>query len=103
MQMKSTKSRSVRLKHAPQRTCLACRQVKTKRELVRLVHTPEGNIEVDTSGQKAGRGAYLCPVWECWETGLKRNRLEHALRGHLTQENREQLVKYAEAQLKGAD
>lgn len=101
--MKSTSSQSVRLKHIPQRTCLGCRQVKAKRELIRLVHTPDGNIEIDTSGKKAGRGAYLCPVWECWEAGLKGNRLEHALCSRLTQDNREQLITYAKDRLKGAN
>jgi hypothetical protein len=67
-----------------------------------LVRTPEGNVEVDTSGKKAGRGAYLCPTRECWESGLKGKRLEHALRSPLTPNNREQLLNYAREQLKGA-
>jgi predicted RNA-binding protein YlxR (DUF448 family) len=83
------------MKHIPQRTCVSCRQVKAKRELIRLVRVADGRIEVDTSGKKAGRGAYLCPAPECWEDGLKRGRLEHALRTTLTRENREQLIKYA--------
>ena len=82
---------------------MACRKVKTKRELIRLVRTLDGNIEVDSSGKKAGRGAYLCRAWECWEVGLKGNRLEHALRGHLTQDNREQLINYAKELQKGAN
>jgi predicted RNA-binding protein YlxR (DUF448 family) len=82
------------MKHIPQRTCVSCRQVKAKRELIRLVRVADGTIEVDTSGKKAGRGAYLCPAPECWEDGLKRGRLEHALRTTLTRENREQLIKY---------
>ncbi|MFC1915167.1 RNase P modulator RnpM [Chloroflexota bacterium] len=103
MKTKSTSSHSVHIKCTPQRTCLACRKVRAKRELIRLVRTPNGNIEIDTSGKKAGRGAYLCPVWKCWETGLKTNRLEHTLRSRLTQDDREQLIKYANTQLKGAD
>lgn len=82
---------------------MACRKGRAKRELIRLVYTSDGNIEIDISGKKAGRGAYLCPVWECWEAGLKGNRLEHALRSHLTHDNREQLIKYAKDQLKGAN
>lgn len=101
--MKNSSSQSVRIKHIPQRTCLACRQVKAKRELIRLVHTTDGNIEIDTSGKKVGRGAYLCPVLECWEAGLKGKQLEHALRSHLTQDNREQLIKHAKDWLKGAN
>ena len=64
---------------------------------------PDGNIEIDPGGKKAGRGAYLCSVWECWETGLKDNRLEHALRSRLTSGNREQLIEYAKGRLKGAN
>ena len=82
---------------------MACRQIKAKRELVRLVRTPEDNIEIDSSGQKKGRGAYLCPVWECWETALKGNQLEHTLRSSLTKDNREQLSKHGQDLLKGVN
>ncbi len=91
------------VKHIPQRTCVACHQVKAKRELIHLVRTPDSNIEIDSSGKKTGRGAYLCRAWECWETGLKGTRLEHALRGSLNQNNREQLIKQAKELLKGAN
>ncbi len=82
-------------KHIPQRTCLACRKVKTKPELIRIVRVSAGNIEVDISGKKAGRGTYLCRTPECWEAGLKGGRLEHSLRATLTRDNREQLIKFA--------
>ena len=80
--------------HGPQRTCIACRQAREKQELVRLVCGADGKVEVDTSGRRAGRGAYLCRVAECWEMGLKGNRLERALRTSLTLENREELARY---------
>jgi len=86
------------IRHIPQRTCVACRKVRPKRELIRLVRISDGVVEVDTSGKRVGRGAYLCPVEECWEIGLKGGRLEHALRTTLTQDNREQLIKTAEKQ-----
>ena len=89
-------------KHVPQRTCVACRKVKVKRELVRLVCVPDGSVEVDTSGKKAGRGAYLCQARECWTIGLKGGRLEHALRTTLTRDNREQLIKYRDSFSQGA-
>ena len=85
-------SRQALVKHIPQRTCVACRTVKPKRELIRLVHTSGGSVEVDTSGKKAGRGAYLCRAQECWEIGLKGKRLEYTLRTSLTKDNREQLI-----------
>ena len=81
-------------KHIPQRTCVACGKVRAKRELIRLVHSSNGSVEVDISSKKVGRGAYLCP--ECWESGLKSSRLEYALRTTITNANREQLIKAAE-------
>lgn len=81
---------------------MACRKVRAKQELVRLVCIANGSVEVDTSGKKAGRGAYLCPAEECWEAGLKGSRLEHTLRTTLTQDNREQLKQYGKS-LAGVD
>ena len=100
--MKSSSAYPVRTRHVPQRTCLGCRQVRAKRELIRIVKTPAGNIEVDNTGRKAGRGTYLCPTLECWEMGLKDNRLGYALHTSLSQDSRQQLMKYAEEHLKGA-
>ncbi len=68
-------------KHIPQRTCIACRTIRNKRELVRVVRTAENRVQADPTGKKAGRGAYLCRQRECWETVLEsRGRLEHALK-----------------------
>ena len=75
---------------------MACRKIRPKQELIRLVHIPDGSIEVDTSGRKTGRGAYLCQAQECWEIGVKGSRLEHALRTTLSQDNREQLIRSRE-------
>jgi len=80
---------------------VACRQVKAKRELIRLVRLANGSVEVDAGGKKAGRGAYLCGVPECWETGLKGGRLEYVLRTALTAANREQLAEYGRNVLQG--
>ena len=84
------------IKHIPQRTCVACRKVMAKRELIRLVRTSDGRVEVDASGKKTGRGAYLCRARECWGVGLKGSRPEHTLRVSLTQDDREQLIGYGE-------
>lgn len=99
--MRNTSNRSA--KRLPQRTCLACRQVKTKPELVRLVRVSDGSVEVDIDGKKTGRGSYLCSVADCWKLGLKGNRLEHTLRVTLTQDNRERLIKYGEDLFGGVD
>ena len=53
-------------KHAPQRTCVGCRTTSSKRAFVRVVRTPEGTVEVDESGRRNGRGAYLCAQATCW-------------------------------------
>ncbi len=67
-------------KHIPHRTCIGCREVEAKRELMRIVRTPEGHVVADPTGKKAGRGAYLHKERECWQAVLQgRGRLEHAL------------------------
>ncbi|OGO04085.1 MAG: hypothetical protein A2Y91_06900 [Chloroflexi bacterium RBG_13_54_8] len=80
-------SQPKRPRHIPWRSCVACREGKPKHELIRLVCAADGRVEVDFSGKKAGRGAYLCYSSECWEKGLKKNRLEHALRGKIGPES----------------
>ncbi|NIT59875.1 MAG: DUF448 domain-containing protein [Aliifodinibius sp.] len=55
-----------RKKHVPQRTCVACREVKAKRELIRIVRTPEQTLIIDETGKAQGRGAYLCKQPLCW-------------------------------------
>ena len=82
-----------RVKHVPQRTCVGCRTVLAKRELIRIVRTPEG-ARVDPSGKLAGRGAYLHNQRSCWERGL-RGALAHALKTELTPADREQLEAFA--------
>jgi predicted RNA-binding protein YlxR (DUF448 family) len=84
------------VKRLPQRTCMACRQIKAKRKLVRIVKTSTGEIKIDETGRISGRGAYLCRLKECWESGLKTNRVEYQLRTKLAQEDRENLEKYKE-------
>ena len=94
MKKKSNSRSPLPVKQILQRTCVACRRVRPKPELIRLVCISGGRVEVDTSGKKAGRGAYLCSAPGCWQVGLKGNRLEHALRTSLTQDNRQQLIRY---------
>lgn len=89
--------------HIPQRTCVACRKVKAKQELIRLVRVSDGSVEVDASGKKAGRGAYLCQSQGCWEVGLRDSQLEHILRTTLTRDNREQLSRYGKDLLQGVN
>ena len=82
-------------KHLPQRTCIACRQIKEKKTLIRLVSTENGIAEIDVFGKKPGRGAYLCPQKTCWELALRKNRLDYALRTKLHDDNRQTLREYS--------
>ncbi len=84
-----------RRKHVPQRTCVACRTVRSKRELVRVVRTSEGAVMVDETGKRNGRGAYLCRQRVCWEAALEQNQLERALKMTLGAETKAQLREYA--------
>jgi len=68
-----------RPRHIPQRSCVACRQVRPKAELLRVVRTPTGEIQVDVAGKVAGRGAYVCRRSECVEQALGQKKLGRAL------------------------
>ena len=59
-----------------------------------MVYTMNGRAEVDPSGKFSGRGAYLCPSLDCWEKGLKRGRLEQALRKKISAEDRARLIEF---------
>jgi predicted RNA-binding protein YlxR (DUF448 family) len=82
-------------KHVPVRSCVACRESKPKRELVRVVRVSDDLVEVDRTGKKNGRGAYFCPAQECWQFGQKRKALNHALSMTVSNDNWEELLAYA--------
>jgi uncharacterized protein len=84
-----------RQKHVPQRTCVACRETKDKRELMRVVLLTEGGVAVDETGKRNGRGAYLCKQRECWDLAIKRGGLGRALRVALRPEDVLMLEAYA--------
>ncbi|MEN6327447.1 MAG: YlxR family protein [Syntrophomonas sp.] len=82
-----------KVRKIPQRMCVGCREMKNKRELLRVVRSPEGNIEIDQTGKKAGRGAYLCPQIECFNQAVKGKRLQKALEHEIPVEILEVLKK----------
>ncbi|MFL7793321.1 MAG: RNase P modulator RnpM [Anaerolineae bacterium] len=88
--------RPPRRKHVPQRTCVVCRTVRPRRDLVRIVRTPEGIVMLDEKGKCNGRGAYLCRQRSCLEAALKQPQLERALKTPLTAEAKSELREYAE-------
>ncbi|MEJ5252896.1 MAG: YlxR family protein [Chthonomonadetes bacterium] len=83
-------------KHIPIRTCVACRTPAPKRGLMRVVRTPEGMVELDPTGKKPGRGAYLCRSLACVQKALKEKRLERSLRVSLSAEAAQMLLQMAE-------
>lgn len=92
----STKKRKgPRPKHVPQRTCVSCREHVAKRTLFRIVRTPEGQVEIDPTGKKNGRGAYLCDQRGCWDRAVTTNVLARALNTELTHETLESLRRFA--------
>ena len=64
--------------------------------MVRIVRTLTGRVEVDSTGKQPGRGAYLCRALSCWEIGLKRNSLSHALKVTLGADERNELMEFAQ-------
>ena len=83
----------IKRKHLPQRTCVACREVLTKRSLIRIVRTQDG-IKIDPTGKLTGRGAYLHAEKTCWDKGLK-GALASALRIELSTNDLERLKEFA--------
>ena len=83
-------------RHVPERTCVGCRTTSAKREFVRVIRTPEGAVELDPTGKRNGRGAYLCSRHDCWEQALKKDRLARALRTTISAETQAMLRQYAE-------
>lgn len=73
-------------KKIPLRMCVGCREHKPKKELIRIVKSPEGEISVDITGKKSGRGAYICRDENCLRRAQKTKQLERALECSMTQE-----------------
>ena len=78
-------------KKIPQRMCVGCREMKPKKELLRVVRTPEEEILIDFTGKKSGRGAYVCPEDACLNRAVKQRQLERALERAISPEVVEQL------------
>ena len=83
-------------KHIPQRTCVACREVKEKRSLIRIVRGPDG-VAVDKTGRMPGRGAYLHDSKDCWDKALKRGILARSLKTEISPEDMEVLRSYMDS------
>ena len=84
-------------KKIPMRQCLGCREMKPKKELIRVVRSPEGNISLDFKGKASGRGAYVCPNSQCLKKAIKIKALERAFSTQIPPEIYEALEQEMEA------
>ena len=84
-------------KKIPMRQCLGCREMKPKKELIRVVRSPEGEISLDFRGKASGRGAYVCPDPRCLKKAIKARALERAFSAQIPPEIYERL----ESQMEG--
>ena len=80
------------VKKIPMRQCLGCREMKPKRELLRVVRSPEGEVSPDTRGKKPGRGAYVCPNADCLKKAIKTRALSRALETEIPEEVMQRLA-----------
>ena len=81
----------MKTKKIPMRRCIGCKVSKPKKELLRIVRTPEGEIVLDATGKLNGRGAYICPDESCFGEALKKGRLSGALETEVSAETIEKL------------
>lgn len=80
-------------KKIPMRMCVGCREMKPKKELLRVVRSPEGEISFDLTGRKPGRGAYVCHSSECLLRAIKQKQLERTFSAPISDEIRDALQK----------
>ena len=88
-------------KKIPMRQCLGCREMKPKKELIRVVRSPEGEISLDFRGKAPGRGAYLCKDGDCLKKAVTGKSLERAFSSRIPDEVYERLQREMEAEHDG--
>ena len=86
----------------PMRMCVGCREMKPKKDLIRVVRSPEGVVSLDITGKKPGRGAYVCYQADCLKKALKQGQLDRQLEEKLSAETNEELTSMMDALLEGA-
>ena len=88
-------------KKIPQRQCMGCRERTDKRNLIRVVRTPEGAVQLDFSGKLSGRGAYICPKADCLKKAQKSKALERSLEVPIPEEVYDRLSREIEVEQHG--
>ncbi len=84
------------IRKIPQRKCAGCEQMKDKKQLIRVVHTPQDEFLLDLTGKKSGRGVYICKSAECLEAARKKRGLEHGLKCSVPAEIYQKLLEQLE-------
>ncbi|MBR4395706.1 MAG: YlxR family protein [Eubacteriaceae bacterium] len=87
------------MKNVPMRTCVICRKVSEKRDLLRIVRVPEGGMQVDPTGKMNGRGAYICRSGECLKNVKDMKKLANALSVQADNESLEELMQEIQIKL----
>lgn len=88
-------------KKTPMRQCVGCKEMKNKKEMMRVLRTSDGSIELDTTGKKNGRGAYLCMTKECLMKARKNKGLERSFKMNIPDELYENMEKEFEENVQG--
>ena len=83
-------------KKIPMRQCIGCREMKPKRELIRVVRSAEGAVSIDFKGKQPGRGAYVCHSMDCLKKAIKNRALERSFDASVPQEVYDALIKQME-------
>ena len=86
-------------KKIPQRQCMGCRERREKRQMIRVVRTPEGSVNLDFGGKMNGRGAYVCPNPECLKKALRSKALDRSLEVTIPEE----VIARLEKEMEGAN
>lgn len=89
----------MKTKKLPERMCIGCGSMKLKKELVRIVKDKDGNISIDATGKKAGRGAYICNNLDCLKAVKKKKAIEHSFSMKIDEE----IYNTLESELKGIE
>lgn len=84
-------------KKIPMRMCVGCREMKPKKELIRVVRAPDGEVSIDLKRKKSGRGAYVCYDVQCLKRALKQKQLDRALEVVITEEIAQSLTQSIES------
>lgn len=83
-------------KKIPQRQCIGCGEMKNKKEMIRILKSPEGEFSLDSTGRKNGRGAYVCPSMDCLQKAIKSKGLERSFKMAIPREVYETLEREME-------